>query len=256
MSSQFGGSSYARYLREWHEEWSRAPGEGPDGALPFGALFVLDALVTADPGELTLAECVALWSVCPDHHQGRGRALRKLACHFFKHPTFGDDTAELLIGWLGADAPLEADIGDLPVSEVLRCLREAIACRDAGGPEVPPARLDPRVLGLPPDCPRAAVPAAGVPDAAWLGDGRVRVGPDLLTLAPQYADALEALLRLGGTATGPELDERSGRRRAGALLRALVKRHPCLGPHIRCPGRRGGGGYSTTVQLPPPSAPA
>jgi hypothetical protein len=83
-------------------------------------------------------------------------------------------------------------------------------------------------------------------EAVWLGDGRVRIGDEFITLEPQMAEVLQALVELR-TATKPQLQERSGRDQPDKQLKKAVKRFPSLAPYIRFPGARGMGGYSTTI---------
>jgi hypothetical protein len=84
--------------------------------------------------------------------------------------------------------------------------------------------------------------------ASWIGDGKVQIGDDTITLESQLADVLQALVELR-SATMPELQTKSGRDEPDKLLKKLVKKFPALKPFIRFPGGRGKGGYSTTIQL-------
>jgi len=92
-------------------------------------------------------------------------------------------------------------------------------------------------------------PEAGPPkpEAVWLGKGRVRIGDETLSLEPQFADVLEALVGLGA-AMKPDLQKRSGRDEPGRLLNKLVRKFPRLRSYIVLPGRRGKGGYRTTIR--------
>ncbi len=98
-------------------------------------------------------------------------------------------------------------------------------------------------LPLPP----ASTEGRAEQEAVWLGKGRVRIGDQTLSLEPQFADVLEALIELRA-ATKPELQKRSGREEPGRLLNKLVRKIPSLRPYIVLPGRRGKGGYSTTIR--------
>jgi hypothetical protein len=80
----------------------------------------------------------------------------------------------------------------------------------------------------------------------WRGGGRVQIGDETITLEPQFSEVLEALVELR-SATKPQLQKRSGRPEADKLLKKLVERFPILTPYIQSPGRRGKGGYSTTI---------
>lgn len=84
------------------------------------------------------------------------------------------------------------------------------------------------------------------PQACWIGNGRVRVGSETITLESQYADVLQALVEMQ-SATKPELQKRSGRDQPDKVLKKLVNRYPQLKPFIRFPGARGRGGYGTTI---------
>ena len=86
------------------------------------------------------------------------------------------------------------------------------------------------------------------PEAIWLGEGRVRIGQRTIKLEPPLAAALEALIKRRA-ATKAELTVDSKLVDPGRELRRLVKKHPDLAPHITLPGRKGKGGYSTTISV-------
>jgi hypothetical protein len=87
-------------------------------------------------------------------------------------------------------------------------------------------------------------------EAVWIGVGKVRVGNKKFTLESQLADVLQSLVELGA-ATEPQLRDHSGHGEPVKLLRKLVKKFPLLAPYIHFPGKRGGGGYSTTIVAAP-----
>lgn len=89
-------------------------------------------------------------------------------------------------------------------------------------------------------------------EAVWLGDGRVQIGNETITLESQPAEVLQALVELR-SATKPQLQKHSGRDEPDKLLKRIVGRFPILKPHIRFPGTRGKGGYSTTITAIQPS---
>ena len=82
--------------------------------------------------------------------------------------------------------------------------------------------------------------------ALWLGEGKVRVGNETKKLESQLSDVLQALVEMEA-ATTPDLIQKSGRVEAPKLLRKIVKKFPMLEPYISFPGKRGSGGYSTTI---------
>lgn len=87
---------------------------------------------------------------------------------------------------------------------------------------------------------------AGIIQAVWLGDGRVRVGTEVRALSQRFANVLQALVELRA-ATTAELVSESGEEEAGKLLRRLVVSNSYLRPYIHFPGKKCAGGYSTTI---------
>jgi hypothetical protein len=89
--------------------------------------------------------------------------------------------------------------------------------------------------------------SAASEDAVWLGNRTIRIGDEIFSLEVQFAEVLEALVELGA-ATKPQLQKKSGKDDPDRLLRRLVKRFPRLQSYITFPGRRGKGGYRTTIK--------
>ena len=84
------------------------------------------------------------------------------------------------------------------------------------------------------------------PEAIWLGNGRIQIGDETISLELQYAKVLQALVELRA-ATKAQLQDRSGKNDPGKVLQRLVERFPSLQPYITFPGRRGKGGYRTII---------
>lgn len=141
--------------------------------------------------------------------------------------------------------------GVFSVETVNRLCGEVCAANDRSDYEVkqlPPQEFIRLAKLLPP--PVSATPRMAQDEAIWRGNGRVQVGDSTITLEPQLAEVLQALVELR-SATKPQLQEKSGRDDPDKLLKKLVKRFPSLVPHIRFPGGRGRGGYSTTIGVTP-----
>jgi len=82
------------------------------------------------------------------------------------------------------------------------------------------------------------------------GNGKLQIGKQWLTLEPTRAAALGALVKLR-TATTEELKRESKLDDPGRELRRLIKQFPVLHSHIKTPGTKGKGGYSTTIRAEP-----
>jgi hypothetical protein len=107
----------------------------------------------------------------------------------------------------------------------------------------------------PPPAPLLPIPPK--PEVAWLDDGRLRIGDRIVKLDPPIAAALKALVERGA-ASSSDLASRSMLDDPGRELRKLVKKFPESAPYITLPGRKGSGGYRTTIRAepgPPLSAP-
>lgn len=87
----------------------------------------------------------------------------------------------------------------------------------------------------------------GDPDrVVWLGNGRVKIGTEPpIKLEAQEAYVLQALIEAGGAASKPELVKCSRVEDVVGTMRKLKKRFP---DHIVTPGRRGKGGYRTSIR--------
>ena len=82
---------------------------------------------------------------------------------------------------------------------------------------------------------------------SYLGDGKVQVGEMVRTLTTTEGDVLGALVRLR-SATLTELGRESGTdKNAPVYLKSICSKHPELQPHIILPGRKGRGGYRTSI---------
>ena len=75
----------------------------------------------------------------------------------------------------------------------------------------------------------------------------ITFGADVFTLEINEAKVLEILVP-ERTATLSRL-RKSGIDRPDRVLRSLVKEHPALTPFVRFPGKRGMGGYGTSITL-------
>jgi hypothetical protein len=84
--------------------------------------------------------------------------------------------------------------------------------------------------------------------AVYLGDGKLRIGTELMRFEGQKHFVLEALVTLGA-ATKKQLEDESGCGDAVKILKRLVEDER-LAPHINAnPGVKGAGGYSTTIRM-------
>jgi hypothetical protein len=84
--------------------------------------------------------------------------------------------------------------------------------------------------------------------------GATRIGPrqyraegEQFCLTAREDAVIEALMA-SGPMDGGTLTDRSGWKDAPRVLRNIVQKYPLLRPYMRFPGKRGGGGYSTTIQ--------
>jgi hypothetical protein len=87
-------------------------------------------------------------------------------------------------------------------------------------------------------------------DAVSLGDERFRVGRVTIKLDVTQASVLESLVRLEA-ASLDELRKESGCNDAARILKRIKQSHPPLAPFITLPGRKGHGGYRTTIRSAP-----
>lgn len=83
--------------------------------------------------------------------------------------------------------------------------------------------------------------------AVRLGDGRYKVGGETLKIGKTPDKVLGALVSLGA-AMKQELADKAGVRDACRHLRLIVRKYPLLAPYISLPGRKGQGGYRTTIK--------
>ena len=81
--------------------------------------------------------------------------------------------------------------------------------------------------------------------AVWLGKGVVRIGDEPVALEYQEATVLQALIQLGGAATRPDLEKKASVKDVAEIMKKLETRFP---GYITLPGRRGRGGYGTTIK--------
>jgi hypothetical protein len=81
--------------------------------------------------------------------------------------------------------------------------------------------------------------------AVWLGNGVVRINDEPVALELQEATVLQALIQLGGAATRPDLEKKAGVKDVAETMKKLKTRFP---DYITLPGRRGKGGYATTIK--------
>lgn len=80
----------------------------------------------------------------------------------------------------------------------------------------------------------------------YLGGRRIRCNKKTIALGDAQADVVEALVELEA-ATEEQLARCSGRSFPGRILRSILKQHPALAAEITLPGKRGRGGYATTI---------
>ena len=141
-----------------------------------------------------------------------------------------------------------------------RALNDAAAALESGRPvnwgelvswqQLPQIRED---LNKLPHLERAVDISSGL-GAEFLGSGRYRVVGEELCFEGQQAKALAALVQLR-SATKQSLVDKSGVEDAPRVLRMICKKFPQLAPFIRLPGKKGAGGYSTSIiDARPPSS--
>lgn len=82
--------------------------------------------------------------------------------------------------------------------------------------------------------------------AEFLGEGRYQVGETVLTLGSAQAKVLESLVELR-TASKQRLVDVSGTDDAPRVLKTIRTNHPELARFIQLPGRKGAGGYRTSI---------
>ncbi len=80
----------------------------------------------------------------------------------------------------------------------------------------------------------------------FLGDGIYQKGSENIKLDGNEANVVQALLELGA-ATKDELTKQSGVSDASRVLRGVHRKHAMLRDSITLPGRKGRGGYRTTI---------
>ncbi|HUE72010.1 MAG TPA: hypothetical protein VMP01_14075 [Pirellulaceae bacterium] len=90
------------------------------------------------------------------------------------------------------------------------------------------------------------------PHAVYLGGGKIQIGDEMVVLTLTQAEALEVLIDLGGACSKRQLQEGRGDEYAPRRLREIVKQYPLVrrGRYIKTPGRKGQGGYTTTIRRP------
>lgn len=89
---------------------------------------------------------------------------------------------------------------------------------------------------------------AAKPKCVWLGECRYQIGDEPPKAIPrQYADVLESLVVLRA-ATTQILEKHANRSGVSKLLGKLRKNYKELAPYIILPGRKGTGGYQTTIR--------
>jgi len=86
-----------------------------------------------------------------------------------------------------------------------------------------------------------------LPPAVWLGDSKVRIGNQTIVLDYQIGKLLEVLVERDGAAKQDELATATkfAPEEIPKLMRKLKQKLPGL---VTTPGKKGQGGYSTTVQ--------
>ncbi len=104
-------------------------------------------------------------------------------------------------------------------------------------------RLSEAVSYLEAECERRQ----GVLEAFSLGDGCFEVGSEAIKLESAQASVLESLVTLRA-ATKSELVRQSGVADAPRVLKQIKRQVPVLSRFILIPGRRGKGGYRTTIR--------
>jgi len=91
-------------------------------------------------------------------------------------------------------------------------------------------------------------PATEKTEAVFLGNGRIRIGRQVVCLDGAQANVVQALVELQA-ATKRRLINHSGVGDAHQVLKKVSTSFPVLAPHIDLPGRRGTGGYRTSIRL-------
>lgn len=80
----------------------------------------------------------------------------------------------------------------------------------------------------------------------YLGNGKLLVDRQGITVEGAEETVLEALIELRQCKM-PELVAKSGYKKAARILKRIVEKHHALNRFITLPGKRGKGGYSTTI---------
>lgn len=87
-------------------------------------------------------------------------------------------------------------------------------------------------------------------EAVYIGDKKCQVDNDPpITLEEGEDTVLVALIELGGSASKSQLSVHSGRSDAHKVLKRIAEKHATLAAHITLPGKRGAGGYRTTIHV-------
>jgi hypothetical protein len=93
--------------------------------------------------------------------------------------------------------------------------------------------------------PRSTAERTDKPTALWLSHGVVQIGDgDPIKLPEQFAAPLEELVKLRAAETA-QLERIGG---GVKKLREMLVRFPELQPYVKTPGRKGKGGYSTSIK--------
>ena len=79
----------------------------------------------------------------------------------------------------------------------------------------------------------------------YLGNGRLRIGDETYLLEANHEEMLEVLLDGHGAASKGQLEKVD--EKVARVLQGLRQLHPAIEAHIVLPGRKGKGGYRTTI---------
>lgn len=119
-----------------------------------------------------------------------------------------------------------------------------VATTNADHPADPPNAPDQTANGS-----LDAVPRGGGHGPVYLGNGKLDLGPETISLEDNEQDVLECLLDHDGAATLGDLRRSKGEiSNPNRVLSSLLHKYKGLAGHITMPGGRGRGGYRTTIQ--------
>jgi hypothetical protein len=148
----------------------------------------------------------------------------------------------LKIPW-ASESDFRPPYGILTRGEQLDVLQNVVNRLERDEIECPPAISSP--LPVP-----ALADERTTVEAVYLGDRRYRVGNAPAIVLTESEDfVLRSLIDLGGAADKPKLMEQTGKDDCHRVLAKIRQKYDqVLAPFVSTPGRRGAGGYTTTIR--------